>query len=130
MYRGPAMRRHDRRVPPLRQGPRRAALCARARRCYTRSRRDVPMSRALVLSLMGAGLLAATLAGGCGGGGEGAGGSGGHGGATSSTVTHSTTTVTTTGTGGAPGNHTFDTAAPLDYGSPLDGDLSPACAVD
>lgn len=69
------------------------------------------------------------LGAGCGGGGEGGGGSGGGGGSPTSTGTTSSTTSTTTtssttstgsnttsstGTGGAPGNHSFDTASPIE----------------
>src|SRR5690348_7381728 len=86
------------------------------------------MSRALVLGclcVLGAGVLAAGAAGGCGGDSGMATGGGGAGGATT-TTTHTSTSIVTTstsGTGGAMGNHSFDSATPIDLGNPIDADL-------
>ncbi|APR77429.1 Rhs family protein [Minicystis rosea] len=87
------------------------------------------------VGVVGASVMAIAAFGGCGGGGETGPGGGGSGGATSSS---SSTTVnvsssiasSSSGTGGAGGNHSFETALPLDIDTSFDSDLFPAGTVD
>src|SRR5262245_30471750 len=110
---------------------RRAMSCG-ATSCRT-DRGGTIMRSALFLGLLGVGIAGAAAAGGCAGGGMVTTGPGGAGGSTTATTASqqsSTSVATSTGSTGGGGSHSFETAAPIDIGGFLDGDLAPTGAVD